>query len=149
VDPLEEMAVRIVVRTLISQGSEQEAFELVTFGRFFRKGQACYLRYEEFMDEGKIKTSVKFSEEDAVILRSGAVNMRLAFKLNKLMRGHYDTPYGVMETLTDSKRIEHQQTSEKEGKLDLLYDFTMNGDVAGTYHMEITYKEDEGANEHR
>jgi uncharacterized beta-barrel protein YwiB (DUF1934 family) len=139
---------QIKVRTTISQGKEQETYELTTFGRFQQKGQSFYLLYEEVMDVGKVKTTVKFSEEDAVILRSGAVNMRLAFKLNHVMRGHYESPYGTMETITDTKKIDHQQTNESSGKLDLLYGFTMQGDPAGTYHMEITYKEDAKGNEH-
>jgi uncharacterized beta-barrel protein YwiB (DUF1934 family) len=143
-----EMPVKINVLTTISQGDEKETFELVTFGRFFRKGKACYLRYEEVMDVGKIKTFVKFSEDEAVIMRSGALDMRLAFRRNYIMKGHYTTPYGTMDTLTDTKKLEHQEISQKEGKLDLVYDFTFQTDDAGTYQMEISYKEDEQANEH-
>lgn len=140
--------VRIKVCTTISQGNEKESYELVTFGRFYRKGTGFYLLYEEIMELGIIKTSVKFSEEDAVILRSGAVNMRLAFRKNGRMKGHYETPYGTMDTMTDTKQFQHQQTNEKEGKLELLYEFMLQEDLAGTYHMKITYEEDKAANEH-
>lgn len=142
----EQVPVKIWVKTDIYQGDHSETFELMTFGRYYNKGQASYLLYEEVLDVGNIKTSVKFSDGEAVILRSGALNMRLAFKTNKQMRGHYETPYGAMETLTDTKRIAHVPSSEKDGVFDLLYDLTMQGEVAGTYHMEITYKED--VNEH-
>lgn len=143
-----EMPVKVTVRTTISQGNEQEVFELVTFGRFFHKGSAFYLFYEEELDVGKIKTSVKFSDEDAVIIRSGAVNMRLAFHPNRQMKGHYDTPYGTMDTMTDTKNLTHQQTSDKEGKLNLLYDFRLQDDHAGTYQLEISYKKEGASNEH-
>lgn len=145
---MSQIPVKVSVRTTIFNGGEQEVYELVTFGRFFHKGESYYLRYEEMMDDGKINTSVKFSGDDAVILRSGAVNMRLAFKLNHQMRGHYESPYGAMETLTDTKGLEHQQNSAGEGKIQFLYDFTIHGDRAGTYNMEISYKEDMSANEH-
>jgi uncharacterized beta-barrel protein YwiB (DUF1934 family) len=140
--------VKVSVQTTISNGGEQEVYELVTFGQFFQKGNSTYLRYEELMDEGKINTSVKFSGDDAVILRSGAINMRLAFKLNHMMRGHYESPYGTMETLTETKALNHQLNSDGEGKIHFLYDFTIHGDPAGTYNMEIRYKEDMSANEH-
>jgi uncharacterized beta-barrel protein YwiB (DUF1934 family) len=143
-----QMPVKVSVQTTISNGGEQEVYELVTFGQFFQKGRSYYLRYEEMMDEGKINTSVKFSGDDAVILRTGAVNMRLAFKQNHRMRGHYESQYGTMETLTDTRGLDHQQISAGEGKLTFLYDFTIHGDSAGTYNMEISYKEDKSANEH-
>jgi uncharacterized beta-barrel protein YwiB (DUF1934 family) len=137
-----EMPVRVAVRTTISQGDEQEVFELVTFGRFFHKGSAFYLFYEEELDVGKIKTSVKFSDSEAVLIRSGAVNMRLAFHPNRQMKGHYETPYGTMDTMTDTKSLIHQQKSENEGKLKLLYDFKLQEDDAGTYQLEISYKKE-------
>jgi uncharacterized beta-barrel protein YwiB (DUF1934 family) len=143
-----EMPVKVVVRTTISQGDESEVFELVTFGRFFHKGSAFYLFYEEELDVGKIKTSVKFSDNDAVLIRSGAVNMRLAFHPNRQMKGHYETPYGTMDTMTDTKGLTHQQMSDKEGKLNLLYDFMLQEDHAGTYQLEISYKKEGVANEH-
>jgi uncharacterized beta-barrel protein YwiB (DUF1934 family) len=137
-----EMPVKVVVRTTISQGDETEVFELVTFGRFFHKGSAFYLFYEEEMDVGKIKTSVKFSESDAVIIRSGAVNMRLAFHPNRQMKGHYETPYGTMDTMTDTRSLIYQQKSDIEGNLKLLYDFMLQEDYAGSYQLEISYKKE-------
>ncbi|HYK73304.1 MAG TPA: DUF1934 domain-containing protein [Pseudoneobacillus sp.] len=145
----EQTPVKIWVKTDIFQGDQKETFELVTFGRYYSKGQSSYLLYEEVMDVGNIKTSVKFSDGEAVILRSGALNMRLVFKKDHLMRGHYETPYGAMEMLTNTKKIGHVPSSEKDGVLDLLYELTTQGEVAGTYHMEITYKEDAKQNEHR
>ncbi|MHC0036559.1 YwiB family protein [Pseudoneobacillus sp. C159] len=139
-----EMPVRISVRTTISQADgERESFELVTFGRFFRKGAAYYLLYEEVMDVGKIKTSVKFTETEALILRSGAVNMRLAFGINRRMKGHYETPYGTMDTMTKTRKLQHHQTNPSRGSLDLEYDFWLQEDQAGTYHMEISYQKEE------
>lgn len=137
-----EVPVKVRVRTTISQGTERETLELVTFGRFFRKGVAYYLLYEEIMDVGKIKTSVKFSDEGAVILRSGAVNMRLAFQRNRRLKGHYESPYGTMDTMTDTKSLTHERINEKEGSLHLVYDFMLQEDIAGTYEMEISYKEE-------
>ncbi|MFD2446817.1 DUF1934 domain-containing protein [Bacillus sp. CGMCC 1.16607] len=138
----EQVPVKVIVRTTILQGNEQETFELTTFGRYYKKGQATYLLYEEVLEVGHVKTTVKFSTDEAVILRSGALNMRLSFKNQYQMKGHYDSPYGSMDAMTDTKKIEHRQANEKEGVLNLVYELTMQGDVAGIYHMEIKYKED-------
>jgi uncharacterized beta-barrel protein YwiB (DUF1934 family) len=50
-------------------------------------------------------------------------------------------PFGTFETMTRAKRIERSA-----GLIDILYDFSMQGSPAGTYHLEITFQEDN--NEH-
>lgn len=129
-----EIPVKINVKTTID---EQETFELVVFGRAYHKGDAFFLRYEEVLEEGTVRTIVKVANEEALILRSGAVKMRLPFRLNKILRGSYEMPFGTFETSTMARRIEHI-----EGLIDIVYDFTMQGTPAGTYHLEITFQED-------
>jgi uncharacterized beta-barrel protein YwiB (DUF1934 family) len=139
-----EVSVRVSVGTVVSQGDgERESYELVTFGRFVRKGAACYLLYEEVLEVGSIKTTVKFTDTDAVILRSGAVNMRLAFGSNRRMKGHYQTPYGTMDTMTETIKLEHHQSSPSNGSLALEYEFWLQEDHAGTYQMQISYQQEE------
>ncbi|MFJ5717036.1 DUF1934 domain-containing protein [Neobacillus sp. NPDC093127] len=129
-----EIPVKINVKTTID---DQETFELVVFGRAYHKGDAFFLRYEEVLEEGTVRTIVKVATEEALILRAGAVKMRLPFRLHKKLRGSYEMPFGTFETLTLARRIEH-----KEGLIDIVYDFTMQGTPSGTYHLEITFQED-------
>jgi uncharacterized beta-barrel protein YwiB (DUF1934 family) len=126
---------KIKVKTTID---EQETFELNVFGRYYQKGNASYLQYEEVLEEGTVRTIVKVAPDQALILRGGAVKMRLPFRTNLKMRGSYEMPFGVFETLTLARRIVHT-----EGLIDILYDFTMQGSPGGTYHLEITFQEDE------
>ncbi|MGG3469435.1 DUF1934 domain-containing protein [Neobacillus pocheonensis] len=129
-----EIPVKIKVKTTIDR---QESFELITFGRYFQKGEASFLKYEEVQEEGTVRTIVKLAGNEALILRGGAVKMRLPFELNRVLRGSYEMPFGVFETMTLAKRIEHT-----EGRIDILYDFTLQGEPAGTYHLEITFQEE-------
>jgi len=130
-----EIPVKIKVKTTID---EQETFELTVFGRYYQKDQASFLQYEEVLEEGTVRTIVKVAKDEALILRGGAVKMRLPFRLHKTLRGSYEMPFGTFETLTMAKRIEHT-----DGLIDILYDFTMQGSPAGTYHLEITFQEDQ------
>ncbi|MFK9091593.1 DUF1934 domain-containing protein [Bacillus salipaludis] len=130
-----EMPVKIKVKTTIDQ---QETMELTVFGRYFQKGGAAFLKYEEVLEEGTVRTIVKVAPEEALILRGGAVKMRLPFRLHKIQQGSYEMPFGTFETLTMAKRIEHS-----DGLIDILYDFTMQGSPTGTYHLEITFQEDQ------
>jgi uncharacterized beta-barrel protein YwiB (DUF1934 family) len=136
-----EIPMKINVKTTIHQLGGKEVYELAVFGRYLEKDGASFLKYEEVQDEGSIRTIVKVSGDEALILRGGAVKMRLPFRLHKKLRGSYEMPFGTFEIITLAKRIDHS-----DGLIDILYDFTMQGKPAGTYHLEITFQEDK--NEH-
>ena len=112
--------------------------ELTVLGRYLEKDGAAFLKYEEALEEGTVRTIVKVTPEEALILRGGAVKMRLPFMLHKKRIGSYEMPFGTFETMTMTKRLEYSK-----GLIDILYDFTMQGSPAGTYHLEITFQEDE------
>ena len=95
-----------------------------------------------------INTVVKMSSQEGSILRNGAIKMRLPFQKNKTLMGSYESPYGVLEMKTSTKQISHKfDENVGKGEIDLLYDLRMDGSLAGTYHVNIIFKEDK--NEHR
>ncbi|PLR79784.1 DUF1934 domain-containing protein [Bacillus canaveralius] len=142
-NPAEQMPVKINVKTIIQQDNDQETYELTTFGKHFHKDNDTYLQYEEAMEEGQIKTIVKIAGSDALILRSGAIKMRLALSRGQKRAGSYETPYGTFRTSATVKRLEHIVKDQAcSGSLELLYDFFMENDKAGTYQMTITYEEE-------
>jgi uncharacterized beta-barrel protein YwiB (DUF1934 family) len=126
--------VKINVRTTINN---EETFELVVFGQYYLKNGARFLQYDETTEEGTIHTIVKTAPDEALILRSGAVKMRLPFQLHKTLNGSYEMPFGRFETTTLTKQL-----AQDENAFDILYDFTLQGSPAGTYHLEITFQED-------
>nr|WP_263324122.1 DUF1934 domain-containing protein [Neobacillus sp. Marseille-Q6967] len=130
-----EVPVKITVRTTIDG---QETFELTVFGRYFQKGSADFLQYEEEIEEGTVRTIVKMAGEEALILRGGALKMRLPFELNRKLNGSYELPFGQFTTETKARRLEYSA-----GFFDIVYDFWMDGAPAGTYHLEIAFQEEE------
>ena len=142
--PAEQMPVKIKVKTDIRDGQGKDTFELTAFGQYYIKANAHFLQYDEAMDEGIAKTVIKISEKEGLILRSGAVKMRLPFLMNKKLKGSYHTPYGVLELDTMTKRLDHQFDEQKRtGTIDLLYELKMQGAATGTYHLFISFKEEE------
>lgn len=140
----EQMPVKIKVKTDIRDGSRKETFELIAFGRYYIKENACFLQYDEAMEAGTAKTIIKSAGDEGLILRSGAVKMRLPFKRNKRQSGSYQTPYGVLEMETVTKRFDHQFDEQTgQGSIDILYELKMQGSTAGTYHLYITFVEEE------
>lgn len=134
--------VKITVKTVIRDEKQKETFELITFGRYYKKETASYLQYDEVLEEGMppVKTTIKISAEDGLILRSGAVKMRLPFKMNKRLRGQYTTPYGELEITTYTKRLHHQYDEQTgTGSIEVLYDLSMQGAYTGTYHLKVHF----------
>lgn len=141
--PADQVPIKIIVKTVIENDGDKQSFELTTFGRYYQKDSSYYLQYEELLDEGSVKTIVKMTEEDALILRRGNINMRLPLRLNQRLRGSYETPYGTLGTTTYTKRLEYSYFQENEtGSVEIIYDLTINGSKTGTYHVNIMFKEE-------
>jgi uncharacterized beta-barrel protein YwiB (DUF1934 family) len=137
-----EIPVKINVKTTIDR---QETFELHVFGRYSQKGNADFLQYEEVMEEGNVRTIVKMAAEEALILRGGAVKMRLPFELNRKLNGSYELPFGQFAIVTKAKKMNYSHENGK-GRFEIVYDFSMEGSSQGTYHLEIVFQEEN--NEH-
>ncbi|WP_306461672.1 DUF1934 domain-containing protein [Robertmurraya kyonggiensis] len=138
---VEHKPIKIKVTTTIWDGDQKETFELTTFGRYYEKSGSTYLQYEEVMEEGNVKSIVKVSKDETLILRSGAITMRMVFEMNKKHLGRYETPFGTMGISTRTKRLAHSFGAHN-GAIDILYELHMQGALAGTYHLEISYEEE-------
>lgn len=133
-----EVPVKINVKTTIDH---DETFELMVFGTYFEKGNSAYLRYEETVEEGSVRTIVKMAHNDALILRGGAIKMRLPFELNRKLNGSYEMPFGQFATVTKAKRIDYSYENGK-GHFGVVYDFSMEGAPTSTYQLEIAFQEE-------
>ncbi|MDP4171215.1 MAG: DUF1934 family protein, partial [Bacillota bacterium] len=112
-------------------------------GRYYSKESAFYLQYEELAEEGNTRTIVKVADGEALILRSGAVKMRMPFLLNKRQKGSYEIAAGALETESRATRIDHTYNSlQNSGKIELLYEMKVQGAKTGTYHLEIMFEEE-------
>ena len=142
--PTVQMAVKITVNTTITNDSEKETYELITFGQYIQKTSSVFLRYDELMEEGSAKTVVKVSNQEGSIVRNGAVEIRLPFQMNKTLVGSYKTPYGVLDMETSTTGIRHEFDDVlKKGLINIFYDLKVQGNHAGTYQVSITFEEDE------
>lgn len=169
-NPAEQIPVKINVKTAIYQGDGSgtagtaktaktaetaetpetadntetpETYELTVFGRYQKTSTAVYLRYIEAMEVGNVDTTVKIAEKETLILRNGAIKMRMVFRPGHQVSGTYHSPHGLMEIVTDTKTLQYFFNEQiKEGSVSLKYDLTMQGTLAGTYCLEIKFKEE-------
>ncbi|WP_391119881.1 DUF1934 domain-containing protein [Psychrobacillus sp. L3] len=115
---------------------EKETFDIQTTGELIFKGNQPYLVYEEVQYEKVVRTTVKLGGKTALIMRSGGVKMRLPFENGELQKGSYDTVYGTMMIITDTKHLHFE-----DGQFQVEYELLINDEVAGTYTLELIYTE--------
>jgi uncharacterized beta-barrel protein YwiB (DUF1934 family) len=140
----ESIPVKIHLKTNITIGDDSDSFELVSFGRYYEKGDAFFLKYDEVQEEGTTHTIVKVTNEQALILRSGAVKMRMLFNEEEEMSGSYESELGTLLLTTKTKKLSHTKNLAKtEGDFNLSYELIMQGSSVGDYEMSINFKEEE------
>lgn len=145
----QQTPVKIHLVTTVRQDGDEEVYEMVVFGRLFHKGQAVYLEYDEVQEDGTVHSIVKIGDNEATILRSGIVNMRLKFKINERMSGSHVSEVGSLLLTTNAQKIFHEENKDtREGQIQLHYDLSMQGTAVGHYQMVINYKEDTARNEY-
>ncbi len=116
----------------------KETIELHTTGELTIKGGQPYLVYEELQNEKNVRTTVKLNEEAALILRSGGVKMRLPFQIGEHQTGSYDSGFGSMMIMTNTKQL-----TFSEGQFKVEYELIVQEEVVGTYLIQLTYSEAE------
>jgi uncharacterized beta-barrel protein YwiB (DUF1934 family) len=143
IQPADQIPVKIKVHTSIQNGGEKENFELTTFGRYYLKNASAYLQYEEVTEEGQMKTTIKLTGTEMLLMRSGSIKMRMLLEEKKKHRGSYTTPFGELQIMTDTKELQHRWNSESsEGRIEVLYKLSIQGSEAGTYRLQIVFEEE-------
>ena len=129
-----------LVSSIIPTDGELETYEMWLQGTFIEKSGTQYLRYEEVQDEQTIRTTVKLTDHQSFIIRSGGVNMRLPLNTTQKERGRYESMYGTIPLVTKTHQLsyERQQTS---GQFKTQYDLIIGGSSVGNYTLEINYTE--------
>ncbi|WP_374721585.1 DUF1934 domain-containing protein [Peribacillus tepidiphilus] len=140
----EKKNVKVHLKTTITTGEDTETYEFLTFGTSQLKGNTLYLQYEEVQeDHQKVQTTVKWTDEEAFIMRSGAIKMRQRFIRDAHTIGVYESPYGALNMKTLTKKMEYSWNNHtKEGKIILIYELAIQGNEIGRYEMTIGYKEE-------
>ncbi len=137
------MPVKIRVKTDVAHEGENETFELSLFGRLFKKDGSTFLKYDEVQEEGVVHTIVKLADASALILRSGALKMRMIFEEGQRLNGSYESQYGTLLVTTDTETFTHNTTSTGTGRAKLVYKLLMQGEAVGIYTMNIHYELEE------
>ncbi|MBM7645403.1 uncharacterized beta-barrel protein YwiB (DUF1934 family) [Scopulibacillus daqui] len=121
------------------EGHTEETTIEIT-GQVIIKNNVLFLRYDETMDDiGTINNTVKIKDDEAVIIRKGAVSMRQPLKKGSVTEGTYHHPYGKMLMTTKTKTCQCSWNEDKkQGLIKIDYEFAMQGQHVGL--CQLIYK---------
>ncbi|REB05940.1 DUF1934 domain-containing protein [Sporosarcina sp. BI001-red] len=133
--------VKIKLKSAIQHpGQETDVYELETEGTIVEKAGNRYLHYEEEQNRELIKTMIKLNPDDALVMRTGAIRMRLPLELNGRRTGTYANGPLAMDLLVVTKAlsVKNEQTT---GEFHVHYDMHSEQSLLGTYQLTIHYAE--------
>lgn len=120
---------------------EKETHNIRAIGRYTEKNGAAYLQYEEEQEGQKIQTIVKLGDKEALIMRSGAVKMRLPFSLDEDRLGEYRNEQVVFKLQVITNGLNFSQNKDRSGNFSVVYELHAEGSLLGKYELSITYSE--------
>ncbi|MFJ8514899.1 DUF1934 domain-containing protein [Lysinibacillus xylanilyticus] len=119
---------------------ESEGYEMLLTGQLLEKAGSIYLKYEEVQEDKTIRTTMKLGSEQALIMRNGAVKMRLPLNIIEQQMGHYESDFGSMPLVIDTKEMTFTKQAIS-GDFHVQYDLLMGGQSVGNYTLDITFTE--------
>ncbi|MGA3673791.1 DUF1934 domain-containing protein [Lysinibacillus agricola] len=129
-----------LISTIRPIDGESESYEMLLTGQLLEKAGSMYLKYEEVQEDKTIRTTMKLGNEQALIMRAGAVKMRLPLNIIEQQTGHYESELGSMPLVIDTKKMTYTKQAISGG-FHVQYDLLMGGQSVGNYTLDITFTE--------
>jgi len=129
-----------LISTIRPIDGESESQEMWLTGQLLEKAGSLYLKYEEVQEDKIIRTTMKLGNERALIMRAGAVNMRLPLNIMEQQTGHYDSEFGSMPLVIHTNKMMFLK-KVISGDFHVQYDLLMGGQSVGNYTLDITFTE--------
>ncbi|MGE7998605.1 DUF1934 domain-containing protein [Lysinibacillus sp. NPDC093190] len=129
-----------LISTIHPIDGESESYEMWLTGQLLEKAGSMYLKYEEVQEDKTIRTTMKLGNEQALIMRAGAVKMRLPLNIIEQQIGHYESEFGSMPLVIHTKKMTYTKQAVS-GDFHVQYDLLMGGQSVGNYKLDITFTE--------
>lgn len=120
-------------------GTEPDGIDFITEGRFYKKNDKFYVSYNESILTGLVgtKTTLKLSDGQATILRSGKNKSHMLFIEGKRHTGLYNSEFGSMTISTHTSKISNEIT-ENGGSLSIDYTIEIDNKLKGINNFSLT-----------
>ena len=122
--------------TIRHVGQAPDKHELQASGTLIEKAGKTYLRFVENLNGQQVRTTVKLDEGDALIMRSGAVQMRLPFSLGEMRPGTYGSGPATINLLVKTTKLEVGSDN-----FTAHYELHAEGTLLGRHELTIYFTE--------
>lgn len=131
-----------IVGTHIQDAQEEEKVELVTEGKFHKKGKTLFLTYDESEISGLEGCETRLALEDGTVsmTRIGSsvgISTEMKFEKGKRFSSLYDTPYGPIQMEVLTNNLVTNVTPQGEGTIFIDYSVSMKGLSEGRSKLNI------------
>ncbi|WLR41747.1 DUF1934 domain-containing protein [Bacillus carboniphilus] len=133
--------IKLHIKNKINNGHDEDTIEFHTTGVFYKKNDHIFLVYDEVQDDEVIQTTIKASEEKALIMRSGAVSMKQRFQEGESSSTLYKTKYGNLRLDAYTKSLKVESDNQK-GAIYIQYELDMDEGQNHLHTLSVTYKEE-------
>lgn len=121
------MIKKAVVKVVsLQKDIDDKAIEVVTPGEFYKEGEYYYAIYDETELSGMegTKTTLKVSQDEFFLSRSGSTNGEMHFKKASKDISLYDTPYGALQITIETNELK-VDLSDNGGEIYIDYNLSV------------------------
>lgn len=128
----------VTVKSVQMINGEDEVIELISPGKFYKKGNIFYVIYEETELSGMqgTTTTLKIEEKCVTLMRFGTTSTCMRFEEGVKSRVLYKVPYGMVEFTIKPESIE-VDVNEDGGEVHLYYGLKAAGHQTSTNELHI------------
>jgi Uncharacterized protein conserved in bacteria len=136
------MKKKAVISISSNQISEKEdTIEVLTPGEYYKKDDYYYAEYDETEISGMegTTTMLEIYPEKIFLIREGTTSAKMEFEKNRKYITLYNTPYGSLELLIQTKDLK-VDIGENGGEILINYNMSVGGQVAQKTELKINIK---------
>jgi uncharacterized beta-barrel protein YwiB (DUF1934 family) len=125
-----------------SDKQDESKMELITEGKYYKKGKAFYITYKESEVTGMegTTTTLKVKDDIVTLMRFGTVNSQFIFERGQKHMSYYDTQFGAFTigVFTNNMDIDLQ---EYGGEIRVGYHLDVDDNSTGYNDFRMTIRE--------
>lgn len=125
-----------------SSSKDANQLELVTEGKYYKKGNSYYVTYKESEVTGMegTTTTLKISDGVVTLMRFGMVNTQFIFEQGQKHVSYYDTTYGTFTVGVYTSEVDIN-VDDKGGEVRVDYHLEIDNNKSGTNDFRMFIRE--------
>lgn len=128
--------------TQSSPDSDTNILELVTEGKYYKKGDSYFVTYKESEVTGMsgTTTTLKVSDGRVILMRFGSVNSQFIFEEGRKHMSYYDTAYGAFTIGVLANRVDID-VDDQGGEIWVDYQLEIDNNKSGENDFYMMIRE--------